>query len=158
MEGEHIVFKRAATSFLIKKLQRQYRNVFDKLDIMKDVSMDLHNEIKILDEYADKYNFYSDDDLNQAIIEIATKKNMFDTSVYSTYLKMKDVLDSFPFIETLFSVMISSNGERSKKYVDILVDQFKYHRQRVNLNHYKIKLNEEVIQTPISEELVNEIL
>lgn len=158
MEGEHIVFKRAATSFLIKKLQRQYRNVFDKLDIMKDVSIDLHNEIKILDEYADKYNFYSDDDLNQAIIEIATKKNMFDTSVYSTYLKMKDVLDSFPFIETLFSVMISSNGERSKKYVDILVDQFKYHRQRVNLNHYKIKLNEEVIQTPISEELVNEIL
>ena len=96
--------------------------------------------------------------MNRAVVEIATKNNLFDTSIYSTYLEVKDLFESLPFIEPLFSAMSSYVNERNKPYINIVVDQFKYYKKRVNLNHYKIKLNEEVVDTPVNEELVNEIL
>lgn len=158
MEGEHIVFKRAATSFLIKKLEKKYRNVFTRLDTMKQISTHLYEKMNSLSEYAATHNHHSDDNLNQAIIDIATKKNLFDTSIYSTYQEISSLLDKLPFIEPLFSAMSNYVNERNEPYIDIVCDQFKYYRQRVNLNHYKIKLNEEVAETPVCEELVNEIL
>jgi hypothetical protein len=155
MEGEHIVFKRAATAFLIGKLYAEYRSVFERINKMECISKDIANKLTLLEEYKEKHLMYAADDLNEAIIEIATKKNLFDMSVYSTYLEIKSLFEKLPFIKAMFSSIPSYNPD---PVINATRDLFKYYRQRIDWQHYKLKLNDDMVETPMCDELLNEIL
>ena len=144
MEGDHIVFKRAATAYLINELTKDYAEVFNRIDRMGDISTELYKKMLVLDSYKRKYHLHGDDSLYQSIIKIAEEKNLFDLSVYSVYNEVKEVFAMLPFLKPMFGMM-SRYGSNSNGVNDAVRDLFKYYKQRVDWKHYNIKLNDEVV-------------
>jgi hypothetical protein len=110
--------------------------------------------METLHAYSKKYNLGASDSLYESIIKVAEEHNLFDGEIYSLYNQVSAVFNKLPFIETMFSAMQNYSGNQALKKVTI--DLFKYYKQRVNLNNYKIVLNEEVM-TPITEEVINDL-
>lgn len=144
MEGDHIVFKRAATAYLINELTKDYAEVFNRIDKIGDISTELYKKMLVLDSYKRKYHLHGDNSLYQSIIKIAEEKNLFDLSVYSVYNEVKDVFAMLPFLKPMFGMM-SRYGSNSNGVNDAVRDLFKYYKQRVDWKHYNIKLNDEVV-------------
>ena len=144
MEGDHIVFKRAATAYLINELSKDYAEVFNRIDKIGDISTELYKKMLMLDSYKRKYHLHGDNSLYQSIIKLAEEKNLFDLSVYSVYNEVKDVFAMLPFLKPMFGMM-SRYGSNSNGVNDAVRDLFKYYKQRVDWKHYNIKLNDEVV-------------
>ena len=155
MEGDHIVFKRAATAYLINELTRDYAEVFNRIDRMGDISTDLYKKMLVLDSYKRKYHLSGDNSLYQSIIKLAEEKNLFDLSVYSVYNDVKEVFAMLPFIKPMFGMM-SRYGSSNNGVNDAVRDLFKYYKQRVDWKYYNIKLNDEVV-TPLVDLNVEEL-
>jgi hypothetical protein len=144
MEGNHIVFKRAATAYLIDQLTREYTEVFLRIDRMSNISTDLYKKMLVLDSYKKKYYLHGDASLYQSIIKIAEENNLFDLSIYSVYNDVKEVFAKLPFLKPMFGMMSRWNSGNNDVN-QVLCDLFKYYRQRIDWKHYNIKLNEEVV-------------
>lgn len=155
MEGDHIVFKRAATAYLINQLTNEYTEVFLRIDRMGDISTDLYKKMLVLDSYKKKYHLSGDHSLYESIIKIAEEKNLFDLSVYSVYNDVKELFGKLPFLKPMFGMM-SRWGSSNNGVNDALRDLFKYYKQRIDWKYYNIKLNEEVV-TPIVDLNVEEL-
>jgi hypothetical protein len=155
MEGDHIVFKRAATAYLINELTKDYAEVFNRIDRISDISTELYKKMLVLDSYKRKYHLHGDNSLYQSIIKIAEEKNLFDLSVYSVYNEVKEVFAMLPFLKPMFGMM-SRYGSNNNGVNDAVRDLFKYYKQRIDWEHYNIKLNEEVV-TPIVDLNVEEL-
>lgn len=156
MDGEHRVFKRVATAYIMNTFAKQYNSVFTRLGHMGMISTDIADKMKTIQDYVQQNNLYSDSTLYQAIVEIAQKKNLLDHSIYPTYLELKSLFEKLPFLEPMFSAMPMYS--RKDGVVEATRDLFKYYRQRIDWKCYNIKLNEEKVETPITEEILNEIL
>lgn len=155
MEGNHIVFKRAATAYLINKLTNEYTEVFLRIDRMGDISTDLYKKMLVLDSYKKKYHLSGDHSLYESIIKLAEENNLFDLSVYSVYNDVKELFEKLPFLKPMFGMM-SRWGSNNNGVNDALRDLFKYYKQRIDWKHYNIKLNEEVV-TPLVDLNVEEL-
>ena len=155
MEGNHIVFKRAATAYLIHKLTMEYTEVFQRIDRMGDISTDLYKKMLVLDSYKKKYYLSGDHSLYESIIKLAEEKNLFDFSIYSVYNDVKELFEKLPFLKPMFGMM-SRWSSNNNGVNDALRDLFKYYKQRIDWKHYNIKLNEEVV-TPIVDLNVEEL-
>lgn len=158
MKGENKTFKRFVTAFLIYDLMNKQRNVFSKVEWLEDISSSLYNKIRELKEY--KSQNYRDvyHEVRSAMIEIATNNNLFDTTIYSTYLDVKNLLERLTFVDTILEHMPfyrnTSDNEHNQKMRDALCDLFKYHRYRIDYTNYHIKLAEEESETSLTEEEV----
>jgi hypothetical protein len=146
MEGEHIVFRRAATAYLIKKLMNEYEYAFT-IDL-SGISTDLNNKLNDLKNYKKKYRLDGENKLYDEIISIAQEKNLFDNSIYSSYLNMKDFLDRNRYINSFLRHIGRYNG-LAKTEKEMLCDLMKYHKQKLNWQNYK--LNEEKLEVPTEE-------
>jgi hypothetical protein len=155
MEGNHIVFKRAATAYLIHKLTMEYTEVFNRIDRMGDISTDLYKKMLVLDSYKRKYYLHGDHTLYESIIKIAEENNLFDFSIYSVYNDVKELFEKLPFLKPMFGMM-SRYGSNNNGVNDALRDLFKYYKQRIDWKHYNIKLNDEVV-TPLVDLNVEEL-
>ena len=107
-----------------------------------------------LRNYSKRYHLHASDGLYESIASVAEEHNLFDGEIYSLYKQVSAVFEKLPFIETMFSAM--QNYDRNEALQKITIDLFKYYKQRVNLNNYKIILNEEVM-TPITEEAIEDL-
>ena len=154
MKGEHKVFRRAATAYLINKFMDENSSAFRKRNNMITVSSSLHADMERLYNYSHKNHLHAGDSLYESIISVAQEHNLFDGEIYSLYKQVKSVFDKLPFIETMFSAMQNYSG--NKALAKITTDLFKYHKQRVNLENYKIVLNEEVM-TPVEENTIEDL-
>jgi hypothetical protein len=157
MKGDHIVFRRAVTAALIYKFKREiYRNVFDKMHRMKNISTDIANKMEELAQYSSRYYMHGNDEMLNSMIELAEENNLFDYSIYSTYTEIRDVFAKLPFIEPVFSAC--SNYEREKDGMNEAIrDLFKYYKQRIDWKHYNIRFNEDVI-SPMVESEIEELI
>ena len=156
MEGEHRVFRRVATAYILETFTKEYVDVFKREGHMDLISTDISEKMKLIHDYVKKNNLYSDSALYEAIIEIAQKKNLLDQTIYPTYLHLKSLFEKLPFLKSMFSSMpmyASKNG-----IIEATRDLFKYYKQRIDWKHYNIQLNEDKIGTPMTEEVLNEIL
>jgi hypothetical protein len=154
MEGKHIAFRRVVTAYKINCLISDYSSVFNKTNKMKIVSEDLAEIMDRLNAYNNEHCLSRSSDLYPSMIEVADANNLYDMSIYSDYLKIKELFGKLKFLNVTFTSM--SNWRESDPMIPVIIDLFKYHKQRINWKNYNIKLNEEVT-TPISEELINEI-
>ena len=145
MEGKHIVFKRAATAYLIQELILKYEYTFDRKDKIDDISTDLYKQVKQLTDYHTKYYLSGDKDLYQAIIKVAIDNNLFDESIYSVYKNVKAVFEKLPFIEPMFKAIPRWTGG-NKELINAIRDLFKYYKQRINWEFYNVTLNKEVVE------------
>ena len=154
MKGEHKVFRRAVTAYLIDKFIDENSSAFRKRSNMENVSSSLHADMETLHAYCKKYHLDAGDSLYESIISVAQEHNLFDAEMYSLYKQVKSVFNKLPFIETMFSAM--QNYSVNRPLIKITIDLFKYYKQRVNLENYKIVLNEEVM-TPVEENTIEDL-
>jgi hypothetical protein len=146
------------TGYLIHELMEKYNDTFNKRVLLTTISKSLHDELTTLAAYSKQHfnSHYADREIYTAMLEIANEHKLYDETIYTEYLKIKDLLDTFPFIETTLEVLPhASTNEGNQHYLDVLVDLFKYNRIRIDYTNYKLRLNEdESLGKPITEETI----
>jgi len=152
MEGKHIVFRRVVTAKLIYDLINKHRSVFSNDSLISNISTSFGEKLTMLKDYSNKNYIGGSDSIHAAMLEVAVEHNLFDTSIYSTYLEMKDLLGKLPWLNVIMYRIGYYNNSKDGMF-NIIVDLFKYHKQRVDYKHYKITLNDEI---PLEvEEVIN---
>jgi hypothetical protein len=89
----------------------------------------------------------------ESMLAVAEENNLFDMTIYPEVMELQEIFDKLPFLNP-FMAGVGYYDEKSP-LVNVLADLFKYYRYRVDLKHYNIRLNEEVISEETIEELVN---
>lgn len=150
MEGKNRPFRTMATELLVEQLVRDKKYTFDRITTVGYVSKDLGDKLSILNEYNEKYRkSYADSETKNTIIEFAKENNLFDQETYTIYKQVNEVFEKLPFLNDIMSRM--SYHEKPENYiVKALVDLFKYHKQKVNLDNYTLRLTEDA---PLEQEL-----
>ena len=155
-KGENKPFKRMVTKMLVNDLTNKYKSVFGRINEIRTISNQLADKLEVLENYA-HYNNVShriDSDTKATIIEFATKNNLFDMEIYPQYIQMRGLLEKLYFLND----MISRVYGYDQSYRQAIIDLFKYHNQKVNIEHYKVKLNEDApLDEALTESTVEEL-
>ena len=153
MEGKNAPFKRIITSMLINDMMSNYRHIFDRVDQIEFVSKDLSNKIRTLLDYKRTHYHDSDGSLKAAMLTVAEEHKLFDMNIYPEYLEMLDIFEKLTFLNPLCSRAGYFN--ESDQMVGVMTDLFKYYKHRVDLKHYNIRINEEVLTEETVEQLID---
>jgi len=152
MEGKTAPFKRMVTSILIYNLMLEYSYTFSKVDSIKYVCTDLADKILALANYRRQNYIYQDEHLSKAMLEVAYEHNLFDPAIYSEYLEMKAIFEKLSFLNPLCSKLGYTHDH--DPIIGVMTDLFKYYKHRVDLKHYNIRINDEVLTEETIETLV----
>ena len=158
MEGDNKPFRRIVTGYLINELCVENHHLFGRLGTFKDVSKELANRLKQLQDYREK-NYVSNTNklVYEAMVEVAKQNNLFDHSIYSEYVSVKSILDKLYFLNTIFSMIRSySYYGASPDQLRVIVDLMKYHKMKVNFEHYSKPKLEEKVEEELLESLENQ--
>ena len=156
MEGKSRPFKTMATEILIEKLIQDKKATFDRINIVKTVSRDLADKLTVLNDYHKKTSRpYADRLTKETIVEFAKENNLFDQPVYTIYKQVNEVFEKLPFLDHMLGVMYFTQGKEDSPLVKALTDLFKYHKHRVNLENYTLKLTEDA---PLEETLTQDTI
>lgn len=159
MEGKNRPFKTMATEFLIEKLLEDKKSTFLRTEIVREISNDLADKLEILNKYHRDNNMkYADSTTKNTIIEYAKEHNLFDQPIYLVYNQVNEVFTKLPFLDVLLNRMGYRKSDTESPFITAIVDLFKYHKQKVNLNHYTIRLTEDApLQEVLTDETINEL-
>lgn len=159
MEGKNRPFKTMATEILIEKLVNDKKYTFERINIVKIVSTDLADKLTVLNDYHRKNRKpYADISTKETIIEFALENNLFDQPIYTIYKQVNEVFEKLPFLNHMLGVMHYTLGKEDSPLIKALTDLFKYHKHRVNLEHYTLKLTEDApLEQELTEETINEL-
>jgi hypothetical protein len=156
MEGKNRPFKTVATEFLIRDLIEKYSATFKRINTVREISADLADKLQTLQEYHNsQYRSYCDDNTKKAVIEHAIENNLFDQPTYLVYKQVNEVFTKLTFLDAILDTMGYSNSKKNSPMMVAIVDLFKYHKHKVNLEHYKIKLTEDA---PLEETLTQDTI
>ena len=151
MEGKNRPYRTMATEFLIEELYRVNRNTFDRIEFVQEVSKDLADKLETLRVYhRENSKNYASDEVKNIVVAHAKENNLFDQEIYTIYKQVNEVLVNLPFLNAMLSKMSYSIRHEDKSLMTALVDLFKYHKKRVNLEHYTLKLTEDA---PLEQDL-----
>jgi len=156
MEGKNRPFKTVATEFLIRNLIETYSATFKRINTVRDISTDLADKLQTLQEYHNsQYRSYCDDTTKKAVIEHAIANNLFDQPIYLIYKQVNEVFTKLTFLDAILDTMGYNNSKKDGPMMVAIADLFKYHKHKVNLEHYKIKLTEDA---PLEETLTQDTI
>jgi hypothetical protein len=156
MEGKNRPFKTMATEFLIEKLLEDKRATFQRTEIVREISNDLADKLELLNKYhRDNSMSYADNNTKNLIIQHAKENNLFDQPVYMVYNQVNEVFTKLPFLNTLLDRMGYRSSNSDSPFITAIVDLFKYHKHKVNLEHYTLKLTEDA---PLEETLTQDTI
>jgi hypothetical protein len=156
MEGKNRPFKTMATEFLIEKLLEDKRATFQRTEIVREISNDLADKLELLNKYhRDNSMSYADNNTKDLIIQHAKENNLFDQPVYMVYNQVNEVFTKLPFLNTLLDRMGYRSSNSDSPFITAIVDLFKYHKHKVNLEHYTLKLTEDA---PLEETLTQDTI
>lgn len=159
MEGKNRPFKTMATEILIEKLVDDKKYTFERINIVKIVSTDLADKLTVLNDYHRKNRKpYADRSTKETIIEFALENNLFDQPIYTIYKQVNEVFEKLPFLNHMLGVMHYTLGKEDSPLIKALTDLFKYHKHRVNLEHYTLKLTEDApLEEALTEDTITEL-
>jgi hypothetical protein len=156
MEGKNRPFKTMATEFLIERLFEDKKATFNRIEIVREISNDLADKLELLNKYhRDNSMYYADGTTKNLIVEHAKENNLFDQPVYIVYNQVNEVFTKLPFLNVLLDRMGYRSGNSDSPFITAIVDLFKYHKQKVNLEHYKLILTEDA---PLEETLTQDTI
>ncbi len=161
MEGKNKPFKRMATAFLIKKMIGKYGATFERSIQVGFTSTPLKEKLQKLSKYAaDNYYLpgYSGGsaaatEFLESMLAVAEEHKLFDMTIYPEVMELQEIFDKLPFLNT-FMRGVGYYDEKND-LVNVLADLFKYYRYKVDLKHYHLTLNDEVLSEEELELLVN---
>lgn len=142
MKGEHVYFKKITTSYLIKKLEFKFSNLFINYKYLKDIKLEMYEDL-------DRLLMYKNSNLNgnsydvkvvEKMLEVSEKSNLFDYKIHYLIQKYEKFLQENPFINYMFG---SVSYRNIKGFNSVTCDLFKYHKIRVNIEYYLPKKEEE---------------
>jgi len=141
MKGDNKIFKRTVTAHLIYSLMLNKRSLFDRLNAIDNLSNSLADKLQKLHDYKVKFNRNSTD-THRIMLETSVANNYFDTTIYDTYLDVKNISEKFPFLNVLCQKM--SYGWRDNEgLVECIKDLCKYHKFRLDFKNYNHNVVEE---------------
>ena len=156
MEGKNRPFKTIATEFLIRDLIEKYSATFKRIETVKAISIDLADKLQILHQYHNsQYRSYCDDATRRTVIEHAIANNLFDQPTYLVYKQVNEVFTKLTFLDAILDTIGYNNSKKDGPMMIAIVDLFKYHKHRVNLEHYKLILTEDA---PLEEVLTQDTI
>ncbi len=156
MEGKNRPFKTIATEFLISDLITKYNATFKRIATVREISTDLADKLQTLWEYHNsQYRSYCDDTTKLAVIEHAKANNLFDQPTYLVYKQVNEVFTKLTFLDAILETMGYRESKPGSPMMVAIVDLFKYHKHKVNLEHYKITLTEDA---PLEEVLTQDTI
>lgn len=141
MKGDHILFRRISTSHQIRKFTGNFPSIFRSSgrQFIKKINTSLWKETTELENYVSKHfntrevNY----DMLDKMVDITNAgNNLEDHRIYYLYNKVKSFLEANPFIEYMCSHM---NYSTNASAINAIADLFKYHKLRLNIEHYKLK-------------------
>ena len=138
MEGTNKPFKKLVTAYVINKLMLDQAYVFRKSNYLKNVSTELMTKLALLEDYRNKNYRDGSTEIYTAMLELAQEKNLFDYSIYHEYIRMKETLERLYFLNALLGSLnlYSYNSSLPLGVERAMVDLMKYHKFKVNLDHY----------------------
>ena len=138
MEGTNKPFKKLVTAYLINKLMTDQTYVFRKYTYLKNISSELMNKLSLLEDYRNKNYRDGSNEIYTAMLELAQENNLFDYSIYHEYIRMKGTLEKLYFLNSILGSLnfYSYNSSMSPGVERAIVDLMKYHKFKVNLDHY----------------------
>jgi hypothetical protein len=151
MEGKTAPFKRMITSVLIHEMMSLYRSTFDRIDAVRHVSSDLANKLERLSQYRRDNYVSTDNELRKAMLEVALEHRLFDPQIHAEYLEMLDIFEKLTFLNPVCARL--GYTREDDPMIPVMIDLFKYYKQRVDLKHYNIKINDEVL----TEETIDQL-
>lgn len=158
MEGDNKPFRRIVTAYLINELYMKNHQLFGRLTTLKEISEEIANRLEVLQDYKEK-NYISNSDklVYQAMVEVAKQNNLFDHSIYSEYVSVKAILEKAYFLNTVFSMIRSYTFYGcAPEQTRVIVDLMKYHKMKVNPEHYSKPKLEEKVEEKLLESLENQ--
>ncbi len=158
MEGKNRPFRTMATEFLIEQMIRDKKYTFDRINIVSTVSKDLGDKLTILSEYnRSNGRPYADGNVKKTIIDYAKEHNLFDQPIYMIYKQVNEVFEKLPFLNEMLGVMHYTCND-NHPLIKALTDLFKYHKHRVNLEHYTLKLTEDApLEAALTQDTITEL-
>jgi hypothetical protein len=158
MEGKNRPFRTMATELLVEQLIRDKKYTFDRINLMYGVSKDLAEKLNTLNEYnRSNSRPYADTHVKATIIEYAKENNLFDQPIYTIYKQVNEVFTKLPFLNEMMGVMHYTYKEESP-LIKALIDLFKYHKHRVNLENYTLKLTEDApLEAALTQDTITEL-
>lgn len=161
MEGNTAPFKRMATACYIRKLMDEYKPVFERSTQVGFVSTELSEKLNALAKYVtDNYVIpnYSGGtgparEFLESMLSIAEQNNLFDMNIYPEALEMRELLTKLVFLNPFCQRVGFYNDQ--DPIVNVMTDLFKYYKHRVNLKHYNIRINDEVLTEETVEQLID---
>jgi hypothetical protein len=138
MEGTNKPFKKLVTAYLINKLMTDQAYVFRKYTYLKNISSELMNKLSLLEDYRNKNYRDGSNEIYTAMLELAQENNLFDYNIYHEYIQMKETLEKLYFLNSILGSLnfYSYNSSMSPGVERAIVDLMKYHKFKVNLDHY----------------------
>ena len=158
MKGENKLFKRIVTAHLVRVLHESQKNVFAKRDRLKEVSTDLYEKIEILQNYENQWYSYADNKVYDAMLEIANNNNLFDEKIYSTYKEVKYILEKLKFLNPFIEILSVYQKDSDSVIIDAICDLFKYYKHKVNIDRYKLVMNDEIVEGEITEGVIEQLI
>jgi hypothetical protein len=138
MEGKSKPFKKLVTAYLINKLILNQSYVFRKSDYLKNISTELADKMGLLEKYRNTNYRDGSTEIYKAMIDLAEENKLFDYSIYHEYIQMKETLERLYFLNAIMGSLnfYSYNSGMSPGVERAIVDLMKYHKFKVNLDHY----------------------
>jgi len=155
MEGDNKVYRRIVTAQLVRKLMSANSKLFENLDVIKPLSLSLYDKLIKLQEYKKENYYHMDSTVFGAMLQVAEDKNLFDHEIYSEYKEIEALLGKFKFLDILIG-KFNKHGSDKLDLNIILIDLFKYHKFKLDLQHYSQPTS--VVDNVVTDEEIDEIL
>lgn len=139
MKGESGPFRRAVTAYLCKQLMNEYDDVFRKIPLMITVNKNISELMLDIKQYVSDNYIDGKKELYEVMVSVANQNKLYDHPIHRKYLKLKTFFEEIPKIDRMFNSLswayYSTNINEAS--TELMVTYFKYHKKKVNLEHYK---------------------
>lgn len=147
LAGEHRLLKSTVTSYIINKFITKYNSIFRNKSIIdtylsSDFAMDMERLEKFRDKYVVGYNTASGAFMDD-LVALCLSKKLLDLNIWGTYLKVKDEIDKFDFVEYFVNSGYGSSSIKSEDALVAMKDLAKYRMIKMDWKHYKITVTDE---------------
>jgi len=148
MKGKTKPFKAFATAILISELESKYRDIFNSVDFISNLSSGLAQKMNFLSKYKrDNYpDGYISNDVIKGIREVAEKYNLFDEEVMLIYNEMPDKLEKLDFITVL-----NYSPHILQQSLEVAREILRHRKFRMDWENY-LQLNPPVVPMKVEDE------
>lgn len=140
MKGNNKIFKRLVTAHIIYnfKNNNSVSDVFSRhAKLGGFLPFGMREKVDHLNHYTKENLFNSGaNEVFQKMLDVAKEKNLYDYSIYGTFLEIKAFLEKHEWLPTIYDVASWSDAKVLK---DVIVQLCKRNHIRLDISYYRLK-------------------